>query len=352
MAWWSCRPARRRPSSTPLPIGRLWGVGERTRAALAEYGVAHDRRPGAAAGRRARASLRQPGPGARRRAPAASTDSPGGWRRGRPSRSATSTPSSATPTTRRSSSGRLLALSEGVAGRLRAGGVKAATVAVKVRDSSFVTHTRQRTLAEPTDQTRASSGARRSELARPAGSGHPRSGCWASRRRTSPTASSCVLFDAGDARRRKATEATDLIRQRFGSRAITRARLLESPVAEPFERDHLHAPEAKRVGRSPRPTRARLIGRGRPQVVPCELARARRTVRAIGRRGLTVEHLFGSVRRRSNGCSHRPCALARRASEPTGKESAMTMVEPDPDRGRGRLRPVQRASALGPGRPG
>ena len=45
----------------------------------------------------------------------------------------------------------VLALSEGVASRLRAGGVRAATVAVKVRDSTFHTVSRQRTLPEPTD---------------------------------------------------------------------------------------------------------------------------------------------------------------------------------------------------------
>ena len=46
----------------------------------------------------------------------------------------------------------LLALAEGVGSRLRDGGVKAATVGVKIRDSHFSTHTRQRTLPEPTDQ--------------------------------------------------------------------------------------------------------------------------------------------------------------------------------------------------------
>ena len=47
----------------------------------------------------------------------------------------------------------LLGLSEGVAGRLRDSGVKASTVTVKIRDSSFHTITRQRTLKEPTDLT-------------------------------------------------------------------------------------------------------------------------------------------------------------------------------------------------------
>jgi hypothetical protein len=56
---------------------------------------------------------------------------------------------------------------------------------------------------------------------------------------------------AGDDRQERATRATDEIRRRFGSKAITRARLLEGSVAEPFERDHMHAPEARRVGTRP-----------------------------------------------------------------------------------------------------
>ena len=47
----------------------------------------------------------------------------------------------------------LLAMADGVAGRLRSAGVRAGTVAVKIRDSGFRTITRQRTLPEPTDMT-------------------------------------------------------------------------------------------------------------------------------------------------------------------------------------------------------
>ena len=47
----------------------------------------------------------------------------------------------------------LLAMADGVSGRLRASGVRASTVTVKIRDSSFRTITRQRTLPEPTDLT-------------------------------------------------------------------------------------------------------------------------------------------------------------------------------------------------------
>jgi hypothetical protein len=60
------------------------------------------------------------------------------------------------------------------------------------------------------------------------------------------------LFGGGDDRLRRAVEAADAVKRRFGPRAITRARLLGSHVAEPFERDPMTAPEARRVGR-PRP---------------------------------------------------------------------------------------------------
>jgi hypothetical protein len=56
------------------------------------------------------------------------------------------------------------------------------------------------------------------------------------------------LFD-DEPKRRRAIAAADAVRRRFGRGAITRARLLESDVPEPFERDPFTAPEARRVGR-------------------------------------------------------------------------------------------------------
>ena len=47
----------------------------------------------------------------------------------------------------------LLALTEGVSARLRAAGIRAGTVAVKIRDSQFRTITRQKPLPEPSDLT-------------------------------------------------------------------------------------------------------------------------------------------------------------------------------------------------------
>jgi len=142
----------------------------------------------------------------------------------------------------------LLALSEGVARRLRAGEVKARTVAVKVRDSSFVTVSRQRTLARPTDQTEVIFEAAL-ELARPRLHGIKVRllGVAASHLGDGDQMS---LFDEDDAKRRRATEAADAIRRRYGSKAIRRARLLDSGVAEPFERDPTSAPESGSVGRA------------------------------------------------------------------------------------------------------
>ncbi|MDQ3871927.1 MAG: DNA polymerase IV [Chloroflexota bacterium] len=229
----------------PLPIERLWGVGAHTRAALAEYGVGTigdlavlpedvlTRRFGRqGALLRERASGFDPSPVADESdAKSVSHEHTFGvdtndWE-----------------TIERT----LLALSEGVAGRLRAGRVKAATIGVKVRDADFETRTRQRTLAEPTDLTEPI-WRTAVALARPQVRG-------IRVRLVGVVGSHLVqreqlsLFGSDDARRRQAVAAEDAIRRRFGERAITRARLLRSGVAAPFERDHNTAPEARRVGR-------------------------------------------------------------------------------------------------------
>jgi DNA polymerase-4 len=126
-------------------------------------------------------------------------------------------------------------MSEGVASRLRDSGVRASTITVKIRDTTFRTITRQRTLPEPTDLTdpifRAAL-----DLARPEVRG-------LRIRLLGVTASGLgereqlSLFAADDPRRRKVTEAADEVRHRFGERAITRARLVGSRLPAPFERD-------------------------------------------------------------------------------------------------------------------
>ena len=154
-------------------------------------------------------------------------------------------------------------MADGVAGRLRSAGVRAGTVAVKIRDSSFRTITRQRTLAEPTDMTEPIYRVAL-ELARPEVRGirvrllgrdgvEPRR-ARAARRCSAPTTRS------GDA----AIEAADAVRRRYGEDAVTRARLLGAGLPAPFERDPRN-PLDRRARGVPGPTAAADRSRaGRP----------------------------------------------------------------------------------------
>jgi DNA polymerase IV len=230
----------------PLPISRLWGVGEKTAAALAEFGV---KTIGHLAGLPDDVLTRRFGSQGPVLAQRARGIDPSPVSSGELARSVSHEHTFDVDTADAEVLERtLLDLSEGVAGRLRAGGVRARTISVKVRDASFTTITRQRTLQEPTDQTEVVFGAVL-DLARPhmrglrvrllgVGASHLGDG------------EQMGLFDATDVRRRRATEAADEIRRRFGSRAIQRARLLDSAVAHPFEHDPVSAPEAGRVGRT------------------------------------------------------------------------------------------------------
>ena len=230
----------------PLPIARLWGVGERTAAQLADYGVRTIGDLAALPDDLLARRFGKQGPVLAARARGIDPSPVSG---AEPARSVshehtfdvdTSDPELLERT--------LLALSEGVAGRLRAGHVRARTVAVKVRDASFVTVSRQRTLPEPSDETEVVFRVAL-ELARPelrgikvrllgVAASHLEEG------------QQLALFHEADDRRRRATEAADEIRRRFGSRAIRRARLLESGVAEPFERDPMRAPDDGSIGRT------------------------------------------------------------------------------------------------------
>jgi DNA polymerase-4 len=133
----------------PLPIGRLWGVGAQTQAILAEQGV---RTIGQLAALPIDVLVRRLGAhGATLHDRARGIDpSPvvGEVAAKSVSHETTFDVDTADADVIERT---LLALSEGVASRLRAGHVRASTIAVKVRDSSFHTVTRQRTLAEPTD---------------------------------------------------------------------------------------------------------------------------------------------------------------------------------------------------------
>ena len=229
----------------PLPIGRLWGVGQKSAAALSEYGV---RTIGDLAGLSPELLVHRfgkHGASLADRARGLDADPVSGRE---PAKSIGHEHTFDVDTSDRELIERtLLAMSEGVAGRLRDSGVKAATVTVKIRDSSFRTITRQRTLPEPTDLTdpifRTAL-----ELARPEIRG-------TRIRLVGVTASGLgerdqlSLFAADDPRRRRVVQAADEVRHRFGERAITRARLVGSSLPAPFEHDPMSAVDA----RSPRP---------------------------------------------------------------------------------------------------
>jgi DNA polymerase-4 len=139
----------------------------------------------------------------------------------------------------------LLALTEGVSARLRAAGIRAGTVAVKIRDSQFRTITRQKTLPEPSDLTdtiwRAAL-----ELTRPEVRGKKiRLLGVAATQLKAPEQIS--MFGVVDERQRRVVAATDAVRRRFGDRAVTRASLLHRGLPAPFERDPASAVEG-RVG--------------------------------------------------------------------------------------------------------
>jgi DNA polymerase-4 len=168
----------------------------------------------------------------------------------------------------------MLAMAEGVSGRLRDAGVKASTVTVKVRDTAFRTVTRQKTLPEPTDLTEPIWRAAL-DLARPEVRGK--------KIRLIGVATSGFgdrqqlgLFEAVDPRKRRATEAADELRRRFGPRAVTRARLLKTGLPAPFERDFgtaaerrgEHAADVERSGRKRRSAAPEPPGQDDPDVDP------------------------------------------------------------------------------------
>ncbi len=236
----------------PLPISRLWGVGEKTAEALREYGVTTigdlAALPDVVLVRR----FGKHGASLAARAKGIDADPVGDHD---PAKSIGHEHTFDVDTSDRELIERtLLAMAEGVASRLRSAGLRAGTIHVKIRDSSFRTITRQRTLAMPTDQTDPIWHTAL-ELARPEMRGQRI-------RLLGVTASHFAerqqlgLFDVpgvrdggpADAdRRRRATRAEDAIRRRFGDGAMTRARLLGADLPAPFERDPMK-PLERRTG--------------------------------------------------------------------------------------------------------
>ena len=236
----------------PLPISRLWGVGEKTAGALAEYGVTTIGDLAALSEELLVRRFGKHGASLGSRARGLDADPVGG---GDPAKSIGHEHTFDVDTSDRDTIERtLLAMADGVASRLRSAGLKAGTVHVKIRDSSFRTITRQRTLPDPTDQTepiwRIAV-----ELARPELRG-------LRIRLLGVTAShlgerqQLGMFDEGPGavasdRRRRATQAADAVRRRFGDGAMTRARLLGADLPAPFERDPMKPLERRTGMRDP-----------------------------------------------------------------------------------------------------
>jgi DNA polymerase-4 len=217
----------------PLPISRLWGVGEKTALALADYGV---RTIGDLAALAPDVVVRRFGKHGGSLVDRARGVDADPVHAGDPAKSVghehtfdvdTSDPEVIERT--------ILGMADGVAGRLRSSGVRASTIAVKIRDSSFRTITRQRTLPEPTDMTEPIFLAAL-ELARPEVRG-------IRVRLLGVTASNLGereqlgLFPTDDPRHRAAIEAADALRRRYGEGAVTRGRLVGARLPAPFERD-------------------------------------------------------------------------------------------------------------------
>ncbi|MFI5198899.1 MAG: DNA polymerase IV [Candidatus Limnocylindrales bacterium] len=233
----------------PLPIRRLWGVGERTAAGLAELGVST---MGDLAALPADLLVRRFGKHGATLAMRAQGIDDDPVSDGGPAKSISHEHTFDVDTNDRVLIDKtLLAMADGVASRLRSAGLRAATVQVKIRDSSFRTITRQKTLAEPTDQAEPI-WRTALELAQPEIRGirvrllGVGTSGFAEREQL-------TMFgdqSAGpDGRRRRATEAADAVRRRFGDRAVTRARLLGSGLPAPFERDPMK-PLERRTGMS------------------------------------------------------------------------------------------------------
>jgi DNA polymerase-4 len=217
----------------PLAISRLWGVGAKTAAVLDDYGV---RTIGDLAALSPDLVVRRFGKhGASLVARARGMDADP-VHEGDPAKSVGHEHTFDVDTSDREIIERtLLAMSEGVAGRLRSAGVRASTIAVKIRDSSFRTITRQRTLREPTDLTEPIFQTAL-ELARPEVRGL--------RVRLLGVSASNLgereqlgLFPSEDPRRRAAIQAADTLRRRYGADAVTRGRLVGAGLPAPFERD-------------------------------------------------------------------------------------------------------------------
>ncbi|MCY3023970.1 MAG: DNA polymerase IV [Planctomycetota bacterium] len=213
----------------PLPIGRLWGVGPKTEARLREWG------------------LRTIGDLARcdteflmRRLGAAGAHDLQALARGEDDRPVVTAEAPQSISRENTFADdlqddaalerELLAFAEDVAARLRAKGLQAGGVTLKVRFGDFTTLTRALQFEEPTDIAEAlhAAGVRllRTKVSRQ-GRGVRLIGLAATRLAPRGQAVATLFPDEKAVKQRRVAETLDRLRRRFGDDAVTRARLLE-----------------------------------------------------------------------------------------------------------------------------
>ena len=261
----------------PLPISRLWGVGEKTALALREYGV---QTIGDLAALPRDLLERRFGKHGAALVDRAHGIDPDPVATGEPAKSIGHEHTFGHDTADVEKIERtVLGMADGVAWRLRAAGLRAATITLKLRDSTFATITRQTTLAVPADLTEPIYEAALMLLRRELHGQRIRLvGVTASNFREREQ---LALFGEGegeaggavapavarggnapgpdDPKRHQAAEALDSIRRKYGERAVTRGRLVRAGVPTVFERDPNSAVEGRLgvpqepTGRRPRP---------------------------------------------------------------------------------------------------
>ena len=217
----------------PLPISRLWGVGEKTAAALLDFGV---RTIGDLAGLDPAVLERRFGKHGAALVGRAHGIDADPVATGEPAKSIGHEHTFDVDTADREVIERtLLGMADGVAWRLRAAGIKAVTITLKLRDSNFTTFTRQVSLEVPADLTEPIYEAALTLLRRELRGQRIRLvGVTASNFRNRDQ---LALFGGEDPKRHQAAEALDRIRRKYGDRAVTRARLVKAALPAPFERD-------------------------------------------------------------------------------------------------------------------
>lgn len=230
----------------PLPISRLWGVGEKTAEALRDFGV---RTIGDLAALPPDALVRRFGRHGASLVERAVGIDPDPVATGEAAKTIGHEHTFDVDTSDREVIERtLLGMADGVAGRLRSSGIKAAAVTLKLRDSSFITITRQTGLEPPSDLTEpiyeAAFGLLRRELH---GQRIRLIGVTASNFRDREQ---LAMFGGDDPRRHQAAEALDRIRRKYGERSMTRARLVRAALPAPFERDPMTAVEHREGSRA------------------------------------------------------------------------------------------------------